>query len=453
MIQITCPSNNIPERTYAIEALLTDVMGVVREEYEISFKDDTKDYVLQYDSKIVVVEDHFFNRFTEPLSYFHVENIPTELHFYHALGLEIPIIYGEDKFIQDEAKIIIGLDVFASTFFMLTRWEEFLLGREEKGDCDENQLFSVKCNIHTRPVVNEYSELIRKILPIGIKIKNLKYKVVLSHDVDGILTPTWRKIVKDIYFQTRYGEPKNKVINLTWREEIKYKLFFSNAYSQFKMYINLTEKNSIEEWFYMKVCAKGEKEDTYWYNDKRTINVVKRLQNKRVSNIILGFHPSQNVFNNKEQWDSEVRRVTNLLEGTPLIGRNHHLIYDINMLRWWEDLSVKPVHISNCVFHRFNGFRSGVCQSYYLFDVFRQRKMNVIEHPCQIMDMAFRYYENTRSQGDIINEVHNIVSQVKKYNGELVLTWHIYIRNKELIRKYFSWCKRVTEIAKKNISH
>ena len=81
-IQITCPSNNIPERTYAIEALLTDVMGVEREEYEISFKDDTKDYVLQYDSKTVVVEDHFFNRFTEPLSYLHINNIPTDLIYF-----------------------------------------------------------------------------------------------------------------------------------------------------------------------------------------------------------------------------------------------------------------------------------------------------------------------------------------------------------------------------------
>ena len=449
MIQITCPSNNIPERTYAIEALLTDVMGVEREEYEIAFKDDTKDYVLQYDSRTVEVEDHFFNRFTEPLSYLHVNNIPTDLSFFHALGLEIPIIYGEDRFAQDADKIIIGLDVFASTFFMLTRWEEFLIGREEKGDCDENQLFSVKSNIHTRPVVNEYSELIRHLLPIGIKIKSFKYKVVLTHDVDSILTPTWRKIAKDIYLQTRYGEPENKVIHLTWREEIKYKRAFPSAYSQFEMYKKLSDQYNIQEWFYMKVCAEGEKEATYWYNDKVTLDVVEWLKKEKSPNIKLGFHPSQSVLNNKSQWDKEVKRVTNLLGYSPIIGRNHHLIYNSDMLRWWESLSDVPVHISDCVFHHNNGFRSGVCVPYHYFDVFSRRKMNLIEHPCQIMDTVIRYDLKKKTEKDVWSEIEKIIAQVEKYCGELVVTWHIYIRNKKLIQDYYKWCEKVIKNAVK----
>lgn len=442
MIQITCPSNNIPERTYAIEALLTDVMGVEREEYEISFKDDTKDYVLQYDNRTVVVEDHFFNRFTEPLSYLYVENIPSELHFYHALGLEIPIIYGEDKFAQDADKIIIGLDIFASTFFMLTRWEEFLIGREETGNCKETMQFAFLHGIHCRPIVNEYAELLLKFLSSEIKIKSRDYKVILTHDVDGLLTPTWRRIIKDFVHQTRFGEPKNKILNLTWKEEIKYKMAFPYAYRQFEMYTDLAERYGIEEWFYIKVCAKGEEEDTYWYNDKQTINVVRRLRNKGKANITLGFHPSQSVFNDKEQWDAEVRRVTSLLGEVPRIGRNHHLIYNGDMLRWWEGVSEKAVDISNCVFHNYNGFRSGVCVPYHCFDVSQRRTMNLIEHPNQVMDTVIRYDAKKKTEDEISREIKNIVSQIKKYNGEMILTWHIYIRNRKLIQDYYNWCER-----------
>lgn len=449
MIQITCPSNNIPERTYAIEALLSDVMGCEREEYDIVFKDEAKDYVLQYDNRTVVVEDHFFNRFTEPLSYLHVENIPTELHYFHALGLDIPIIYGEDRFSQEGDKIIIGLDVFASTFFMLTRWEEFLIGREETGNCKETIQFALLHGICCRPIVNEYAEFLSKILPIEIKIKSRRYKVILSHDVDGILTPTWWKILKDTVHQKRYGEPKNKVLNLTWKEEIKYKLAFPHAYRQFEMYANLSEKSSIEEWFYMKVCAKGENEDTYWHNDKQTVCVVKRLKKRNAPNIIIGFHPSQNVFNDKEQWDREVKRVSNLIGQLPRIGRNHHLIYNGDMLRWWEGLSEETIHISNCVFHNYNGFRSGVCVPYHCFDIFQQRTMNLVEHPCQIMDTVIRYDGKKKSDSEIWHEIENIVSQVKKYNGELLLTWHIYIRNKKLIQDYYKWCEKVIEYAVK----
>lgn len=447
MIQITCPSNNIPERTYAIEALLSDVMGCEREEYNIVFKDETKDYVLQYDNKTIVVEDHFFNRYLEPLSYLHVENIPTGLSFFHALGLEIPIVYGEDRFVQEENNIVIGLDVFASTFFMLTRWEESLLGREEKGDCDENQLFSVRQGFHDRPIVNEYADLLYKLLLGSIKIRVRKYKVVLSHDVDSIITPSWGKIIKDIYSQTRFGEPKNKLIDLTWREKIKYKMAFPNAFSQFKMYKDLAKKYNIEEWFYVKVCAKGEKEATYWYNDKVTLDVVEWLKKEKSNCLKIGFHPSQSVLNNKKQWDKEVKRITNLLGETPIIGRNHHLLYNEDMLRWWEELSDNPVNISDCVFHKNNGFRSGVCNSYHIFDFINRRTMRIIEHPNQVMDTVIRYDGTKKSEGEIWDEIKRIISHVKKYDGELVVTWHIYIRIKKLIQDYYKWCEKVIENA------
>ena len=49
------------------------------------------------------------------------------------------------------------------------------------------------------------------------------------------------------------------------------------------------------------------------------------------------------------------------------------------------------MHISNCVFHKRQGFRSGVCVPYRLFDLYQRRVMNLIEHPCQIMDCCAGY--------------------------------------------------------------
>ena len=41
--------------------------------------------------------------------------------------MEIPIIYGTDKMQRESnGDVVVGLDIFASTFFMLTRWEENL---------------------------------------------------------------------------------------------------------------------------------------------------------------------------------------------------------------------------------------------------------------------------------------------------------------------------------------
>lgn len=447
MIQITCPNNNIPERTYAIHALLSDVLGCNRSEYIVQFRDDVHNYELDVDGKQYTIEDLFFNRFVEPLSYLKLDNIPEELFFFHGLGLELPIIYGEDKFVQKENGAVIGLDIFASTFFMLTRWEEFLLGRAEKGDCDESQLFCVRFGIHQRPIVNEYAYFIRKLLPSDISLSMRNYEVVLSHDVDGFLTPSWFQIAKDIVKQTIHGAPKNKVLNLTWKEEIKYKRAFPSAYSQFELYTALTEKYNIPEWFYFKVCGKGETEATYLFDDKQTIDVVEKLKRKNNPNFVLGFHPSQNMFGKKEQWDKEVSRITDLIKETPNIGRNHHLLYNHETLRMWESISNSPLDISNCVFHYRQGFRSGVCVPYHLFDLYQRQEMSLVEHPCQIMDTVIRYNGKTKSDDERWCDIKTVVEQVKKYQGELVLTWHIYIRNKKLIQDYYRWCEKTVYYA------
>ncbi len=449
MIQITCPNNNIPERTYAINVLLSDMLGCNRNNYSVQFRDDVHNYELNVDGKAYTMEDHFFNRFVEPLSYLKLENIPEKLNFFHGLGLELPIIYGEDKFVQKENGAVIGLDIFASTFFMLTRWEESLLGREEKGDCDESQLFCVRLGIHQRPIVNEYADFIRKLLSSDISFSTRNYEVVLSHDVDGFLTPTWFQIAKDIVKQTIHGAPKNKVLNLTWKEEIKYKRAFPSAYSQFELYTALTEKYNIPEWFYFKVCGKGETEATYLFDDKQTIDVVEKLKRKNNPNFVLGFHPSQNIFGKKDQWNKEVSRITDLIKETPSIGRNHHLLCNHETLRMWESMTNRPLGISNCVFHYRQGFRSGVCVPYHLFDLYQRRVMNLVEHPCQIMDTVIRYNGKTKSEDERWDDIQTIIEQVRKHQGELVLTWHIYIRNKKLIQDYYHWSEKVIQYAVK----
>lgn len=447
MIQIVCPNNNIPERTYAIEVLFMDLLGCKHSDYSLQFRDDVHNYELDIDGKKYVIEDYFFNRYVEPLSYLNLDNIPKELGLFHALGLELPMVYGEDKFVQNEDGAVIGLDIFASTFFMLTRWEESLLGREEKGDCEESQLFCVKQGIHQRPIVNEYADFLRQLLPLDLSSSTRHYEVVLSHDVDGFLTPTWSRIVKDMLKQTIHGAPKNKVLNLTWKEEIKYKQSFPSAYSQFELYTDLTQKCNIQEWFYFKVCGKGETEATYLFDDKETKEIVDKLKKKNDSHFILGFHPSQNTFGKKQQWDKEVSRITELIHEKPIIGRNHHLLYNYDTLRMWEEIIDNPLNISNCVFHYRQGFRSGVCVPYHLFDLYQRRVMNLVEHPCQIMDTVIRYNGKTKSDDERWCDIQTVVEQVKKHQGELVLTWHIYIRNKKLIQEYFRWCEKTVYYA------
>jgi len=453
MIQIVCPNNNIPERTYAINVLFNELLGCGISGGDILFDDNVSNYSIVLNGKSIIIEDHFFLKHPDPLSYLNEQSLPGALEFFHGMGLEIPIIYGRDLFEEDDSYITIGLDIFASTFFMLTRWEESLLGREERGDCDENQLFVSKYGIYHRPIVHEYEELLRLLLSMcGMQFKERRYNVVMSHDVDGFLTPSCFEIIKSFIRQLIYGKPRNRILNLTWFEKIRYKMAFPTSYSQFEFYTDVCKKYDLPEWFYFKVCDYGEVECTYKYNSTQTREIVKRLKRKSKPLMLLGFHPSQSTFGNSSQWNSELDRVNDLIGLTPEIGRNHHLLYNYEMLRMWEKAANKTpkgdLIISNCVFHNKFGYRSGIAVPYYLFDIFERRTMNLREHPCQIMDTVIRYHRKSKTENEIWEEIKPVIDSAKKYNCELVLTWHIYIRNAKLIREYFKWCEDIVQYAK-----
>ena len=451
VMQIICPANNIPERTYAITVLFNELMGCGVKCEDIRFDKAVQDYHILTEGKEIVVEDHFFYKYPEPLSYMDLNHVPSTLKWFHAEGLEVPIIYGEDKFEKKEGRVTVGLDVFASIFFMLTRWEESLLGREEKGDCDETELFAVRNEIYQRPIVHEYEELLRRLLlDCGIHFKEREYRVVLTHDVDAMLTPTWGKIIADYFDQKKHGAPENKVLSLTWKSEYYYKKAFPTAFSQFDLYSQLAKKYGVQEWFYFKVCAKGEDEATYCYDDSKVKMVVSKLQKNDKKETVLGFHPSQTTFNNPQQWEEESRRITNLLGEKPTIGRSHHLLYNLATLRMWEKTfatETAPFEISNCVFHKKQGFRSGVSVSYPVFDYQERRQMNLREHPCQIMDVYLRTGAGRCTEEESWQRLTDIMDWVKKYGGELVLTWHMFIRRKIIADDYYNRCEKVLAYA------
>ena len=103
--------------------------------------------------------------------------------------------------------------------------------------------------------------------------------------------------------------------------------------------------------------------------------------------------------------------------------------------------------ISNCVFHRHQGFRSGMVVDYPLFDYFERRQMHLMEHPNPIMDTAIRLSAKKANNDQIDSEVKEVIAMMKRYKGELLLTWHIYIREKELIIEYIKQAEEIVPYA------
>jgi hypothetical protein len=429
-LSVICPANNKSEREYIIKLLLEDFLGL---KCIIRFEDDATGYLIELGDQRIVFEDHFFKHFPKNLSYLTRDNIP---EYYSKLtSKDLPIIFGRELLEIQGNEIHCGFDIFASSFFLLTRWEEFVLPRREDGlRCDESQLYVVKHRLTHRPLVNEYLELLTDFFKhFGFEIKpQRKFTIFQTHDVDWVHLSTFHELMRNTWKMVIYQKLYKKSWLIFWRF-LYYRLTLTNPFDSFSDFMDFSETIQLKNAFYFKACVAGERGFTYDYNNTRV--------KKTVANILqrghhVGFHPSENTYKNESQFKIEYER---LAEIAPVIegGRQHHLLYHTDSFKTWDKHEL--VYDSGYGFQFRNGFRCGTCYEFPVFDVFARKELTLKEIPFVIMDTVF--VRKKSSSEEMERESRELIDTVKKYNGILCTVWHTNmfktLERKKYVKTYF----------------
>ena len=175
-----------PEKEYCFHVLFRELLGL---DYQVVFSDQAH-YNLQLPGgERIVIEDHFFSGQKED-HYLLPENVPENACTFNSPfdGTPNTAIFGRNHFVFGDKEAVCGVDVFASAFFMLTRWEEYVLphrDRHQRFPAEKSLAF--KAGFLDRPVVNEYALLLRQMFArIGWKLppQTRQYQLSITCDAD-----------------------------------------------------------------------------------------------------------------------------------------------------------------------------------------------------------------------------------------------------------------------------
>ncbi|MBS7197130.1 MAG: polysaccharide deacetylase family protein [Bacteroidales bacterium] len=370
------------------------------------------------------MKEAFFSNFSnDSLNYLNGQYIPTRLDWLDVPGenRQVPIIYGENKLVFDDDYVFCGADIFASAFFMLTRWEEICLPKDKLGRCDENEMFVVKHNVYNRSIVNEYIELLSKILQcLGVKVKgsDRKFTPFITHDIDYLFRYASIKnfcenLVGDIVHRKNL-----KIFLLTCKNYIRYQLGqIKDPFDTFDEIMDLSDTYGFKDAFYFKAAIFGEDDSTYDICDKR---VGKIIHNILARGHEIGFHPSVNTFHNPKQFEIELNRLKSVcpnIDG----GRQHFLLYELPFsLQIWNQNGLK--YDTGLGFASRAGFRCGICWEYPFFDVLQRAQLKIQIRPLIVMEGAV--LKGDWNLEKATQEIYSLIDVVYKHKGEFVFLWH-----------------------------
>lgn len=433
-IVIKIPEKFLQERSYLINTVFKEFLGLTY----IIVKNSKPEYEIILPNKnSIIIEDHFFSSFKDGLDYLDRKNIPERISYSinpFTLEKDIPVIFGLPEIVvhnnNPQNTIHCKIDIFSDIFFMITRWEEYVTTeKDEYGRFPEKSSLSIKNRIHRRPVVNEYIEMLWKMLLFlgysGTR-KNLVFEAILTHDVDYIIRfknifRLLRIIAGDLIIRK-----KPFLIPDSITEYINYKSGkIKDSFDTYDFLMDMSEKINVKSHFYFLaqkyefIPAKKNSNFDFRYdiNDPRTVSIIRNILNRGHH---VGIHGSYFSYNNIELFSYELdnlKRITTTVEES----RQHYLQF-LPPGTWVNECKKQVKVDSTLGFAEDIGFRCGTCHPYQVFDFLGRKPIELKELPLIVMEGSVLHL--TKDPEEFYSYICAIIDTVKKYEGHFVFLWH-----------------------------
>lgn len=338
----------------------------------------------------------------------------------------IPILFGNSEIIHKEGKIFTHADIIASSYFLLSRYEEFVRKNERDvhGRFPGKESLPYRAGFLDRPLVDEYGRLLRKWLrtvgsdipenPTGIN------KIWLTHDIDE---PFFHRSFKGFIRGLISCRNRRSVIRNYFG-----KLSHNTAYTfpsfteENKKLMQRTGRSRCESVFFFKAGGTG-KQDRPVYNlgskDIRTL-----FSFCKENEITTGLHASYTAGIMPSLISREKKTLEKAIGHTITFNRNHYL-----SSREPEDL----VHLAESGikddftmgYADVSGFRLGTCRPVSGINPENGKIYPVILHPLTIMECTLdrKEYMNL-SYEKAFAYCKKLIENTAEHNGDIVLLWH-----------------------------
>ena len=439
-LTVLIPDKCEKEIRYIVAVLLSDFLGLDYQ-IEIHHKDV---FHIKTDEKTLELPATFFIKAEKswlksdslperPLKIWDTKNIGFDIRLTDS---RIPIIAGEPECEINENGIRMGVDIFGSSFFMLSRYEEVVLKDRDGFDrFPSTASLARQEGFLMRPIVNEYLEIFwscMKHLWPTLTRKEKTFQTVVSADVDmpyrcgakhafyfakqigGDLfrRRDFKRVLKTIndYIVSKWGTYSDEFYeNLEWMMDV-------NEDAGNRMAFNFITEHS-SRW------ADG----CYSIDEPMIRDLIKRI-NERGHEI--GLHPSFNTYANVEQTIREADRLRQILtedgiEQDIIGGRQHYLRWETpTTARNWEAAGL--AYDSTLSYADHAGFRCGVCYEYSFYDVVERREINLRERPLIAMDCSViaERYMNLGNSDEALGVMKGLKESCRLFEGDFTILWH-----------------------------
>lgn len=443
---ITHPSGYVAERRYALRVLFEQRLGLAAATrvgppglYRITLPGNDR-------GPSLVLPDVFFPLVERGPSY----PLPKEpldrwrprdpLQPFSPTDTATPVLYGRpDAQVgyfgqRADGEWRLNVDVVATVFFMLTRYEEIAsTTRDEHGRFPASASLAAREKFLERPIVDEHADIlglaIARVWPRLERRKRPAPRVLISHDVDYVtstrhtpIASVVRSSVGDAIRRRDAVAAGRRLSTLALGRRLGRSI---DPYNTFDFLMSQSEAAGLRSEFYLiSKPGLGGVDGNYDLRDPETTQLVREIVRRGHS---IGYHASYSTYRDPE----ETRRELNVLAGfareqdaepDQWRGRQHFLRWEAPTT--WRNWEFAGADVDSTLgFADAVGFRCGYCHEFPVFDVRRRAPLRLTERPLIAMDQSLTRYMGLPLK-DVPRRVLSLSEKCRFYGGDFTLLWH-----------------------------
>ncbi len=338
----------------------------------------------------------------------------------------VPLLFGTSGTEWIGTTFVIHADIIASTYFLITRYEEIMRRdvRDAHGRFPGKESLPYRAGFIHRPVVEEYGKLLRKwIRETGIEVAEPETrirKIWLTHDIDA---PFFCRSLRNLIRESVKGIGFKKALSLyngSLEDDPYYTFPWLTA--QDNSVREILGKNRCVALFFLKSGGKS-KQDKPYYNLKAA-DMQTLVALLKQSKALTGLHSSYDAGRDPLLITNERKSLEKVI-GQKIRHNRHHFLAcrEPEDISWLERAGITDDFTMG--YADVAGFRLGTSRPVRWINPVTKRLSSVTLHPLSIMDVTLSepQYMNLDYEG-ALRYCLKLIDEVEKANGELVLLWH-----------------------------
>lgn len=329
------------------------------------------------------------------------------------------IVKNDPNFLFQEA------DVLGKIFFLVSRYEEYLVHNDDNIFFDTHQRFRASASLNQKqgflrkPIVNQWIIQIKNQLTekfIGLRFTPKSFSFIPTYDIDQAWSVKHKGLLRNIggfLKELSHGQFKvafrriSVLVNL--RKDPEYTFDFLNQ---------LDKKYGQKSIYFWLLGDHSEYDKNINWQNRSFQNLVRRITKTHQ----VGLHPSYLSNNDDESLTKEKDRFEAITKQPLSISRQHYLKLSFpetyrRLIRLGVDVDYSMGYSDDV------GFRAGLCTPFYWFDLMENRATNLQVFPFAVMEITLKEYLKLDQQ-EALACIKDLVDDVKKVDGNFISLWH-----------------------------